>query len=143
MTSPTPEAPDNSPAALSSQILRFALVGVVATCAHYLMSMSVVQLFNIYSANLAGYLIAVAISYFGHQRYSFQLATTQVSHRAQFPRFMFASLGGLALSCLILAIMDDGVGAPHWLSLAAAVCLVPIYSFTINKWVVFRASSSG
>jgi len=143
MNSPSPEVPGTSPGALYSQIARFALVGVVATCAHYLFAIIAVQNINVYGANLAGYLAAVAISYFGHQRYSFQLSAREVSHRSQFPRFIFASLGGLALSYLVLAIMEDGVGAPHWLSLAAAVCLVPIYTFMINKLVVFRASSRG
>lgn len=141
MSSPIPEEPDTSSAALSRQMLRFTLVGVLATCTHYLVALSVAQFFNIYGANLAAYLLAVAVSYFGHQRYSFQLSAGEISHQLQFPRFILASLGGLALSYLVLAIMDEGVGAPHWLSLAAAVCLVPLYSFTINKLVVFRTSS--
>ena len=140
MTSPTPEAPGHSSGALTGQMLRFALVGALATCAHYLMAMVLVRYFNLYGANLAGYLSATAISYFGHQRFSFQLSAGEISHRTQFPRFILASLGGLALSFLVLAIMDDGVGARHWLSLAAAVCLVPIYTFTMNKLVVFRGS---
>lgn len=122
-------------------MLRFALVGVLATCAHYLAAICTVQYINIYAANLAGYLAAVAISYFGHQRYSFQLAAREISHRTQFPRFILASIGGLALSYLVLATMEDGMGAPHWLSMAAAVCLVPLYTFVVNKLCVFRVSS--
>ena len=143
MNSPAPEVPGTSSGTLSSQMARFALVGVVATCAHYLVAIGAVQYVNVYGANLAGYLAAVAISYFGHQRYSFQLSAREISHRSQFPRFILASLGGLALSYLVLAIMEDGLGSPHWLSLLAAVCLVPIYAFMVNKLVVFRASSSG
>tara|TARA_R110001592_G_scaffold363393_1_gene687336 strand:- start:198068 stop:198442 length:375 start_codon:yes stop_codon:yes gene_type:complete len=123
-------------------MVRFALVGVLATSAHYVVAICTVQYINIYAANLAGYFAAVAISYFGHQRYSFQLAALEISHRRQFPRFILASLGGLALSYLVLAIMEDGVGAPHWLSLAAAVCLVPLYTFVVNKLCVFRVSST-
>lgn len=141
MRSPVPEVPGTSSGKLSRQIVRFALVGVIATCAHYLVAISAVQFVNVYGANLAGYLAAVAISYFGHQRYSFQISAREISHRSQFPRFILASLGGLALSYLVLAIMEDGVGAPHWLSLAAAVCLVPVYTFVINKLLVFRATT--
>mgnify|MGYP003630824127 CR=1 FL=1 len=116
---------------------------MLATCAHYLVAISTLLYMNVYAANLAGYLAAVAISYFGHQRYSFQLAAREISHRIQFPRFILASLGGLALSYLVLAIMEDAMGTPHWLSLAAAVCLVPLYTFVVNKLYVFRVSSKG
>ena len=143
MNPPPPEVRDTTSGELSSQIARFALVGVAATCAHYLVAIGVVQYVNVYGANLAGYLAAVTISYFGHQRYSFQLSAREISHRSQFPKFILASLGGLALSYLVLVIMDDGVGAPHWLSLAAAVCLVPIYTFVVSKLCVFRVSSRG
>ena len=143
MSPPAPEVPGTSSAALSSQMARFALVGVIATCAHYLVAIFAVQIISVYGANLAGYLAAVAISYFGHQRYSFQLPVSEISHRSQFPKFAIASLGGLALSYLVLAIMESGLGAPHWLSLAAAVCLVPAYTFVVNKLCVFRVSSRG
>ena len=143
MSPPAPEVPGTSSGALSGQMARFALVGVAATCAHYLVAIVAVQNINVYGANLAGYLAAVAISYFGHQRYSFALSAREISHRSQFPRFVFASLGGLALSYLVLAILETGLGAPHWLSLAAAVCLVPVYTFVVNKLCVFRVSSGG
>jgi putative flippase GtrA len=142
MSAPRTEKSSASYGRLSGQMMRFALVGVIATCAHYLVAIGAVQSINVYGANLAGYLAAVAISYFGHQRYSFRLSAREISHRSQFPRFILASLGGLVLSYLVLAIMEDGLEAPHWLSLAAAVCLVPVYTFIVNKMVVFRASSS-
>jgi len=98
---------------------------------------------SVYSANLLGYLTAVAISYFGHQRYSFQLSVENISHKRQLPRFVMGSLGGLALSYLVLAIVADLLGAPNWLSLAAAVGLVPVYAFLVNKLYVFPSHSTG
>jgi putative flippase GtrA len=139
MSPPAPEVPVTSSGALSCEMARFALIGLVATSAHYLVAIGAVQYINVYGANLAGYLTAVTISYFGHQRFSFQLSAREISHRSQFPRFILASLGGLALSYLVLAVMEDGLGSPHWLSLAAAVCFVPIYTFLVNKLCVFRA----
>jgi putative flippase GtrA len=96
---------------------------------------------HLYGANLLGYLAAVAISYFGHQRYSFRVAAEDVSHQRQLPRFVAGSLGGLALSYLLLALMRDWLGAPNWLSLAVAVGLVPVYAFVLNKLWVFRATA--
>jgi putative flippase GtrA len=124
---------------LPRQMVRFALVGVAATAAHYLVAIAAVLYTNVYVANFLGYVAAVAISYFGHQRFSFALSPQEIFHRKQFPRFILGSLGGLALSYLVLAVMEDALGTPHWLSLAAAVCLVPIYTFLVNKLCVFRA----
>jgi putative flippase GtrA len=131
---------DQQPGNLSGQVLRFALVGAAATCTHYIVALVSAIHINLYGANLLGYLAAVAISYLGHQRYSFRVAAEDVSHQRQLPRFVAGSLGGLALSYLLLALMRDLLGAPNWLSLAVAVGLVPVYAFALNKLWVFRAS---
>ncbi len=126
---------------LSGQVLRFALVGAAATCTHYIVALISALHIHLYGANLLGYLAAVAISYFGHQRYSFRVAAEDVSHQRQLPRFVAGSMGGLALSYLLLALMRDWLGAPNWLSLAVAVGLVPVYAFVLNKLWVFRATA--
>ncbi len=127
------------PGQLPGQVLRFAMVGAAATCAHYVVAMLCALHINLYGANLLGYLAAVAISYFGHQRFSFRVPPRDISHQRQLPRFVAGSLGGLALSYLLLAITGDLLGAPNWLSLAVAVSLVPVYTFVFNKLWVFRA----
>ncbi len=124
---------------IPGQLLRFLLVGAAATCAHYVVALISASAINLYAANLLGYLMAVAISYFGHQRFSFRLAAETVSHREQLPRFVLVSLSSLALSYLVLLLMREAFGAPAWLSLAAAVGLVPMYTFLANKHCVFRA----
>jgi putative flippase GtrA len=129
---------DKGPGGLRGEVLRFALVGAAATCAHYGVALLLARHLNLYGANLLGYLAAVAISYFGHQRYSFRVAPGDISHQRQLPRFIAGSLGGLALSYLLLALMKDLLGAPAWLSLAVAVGLVPVYTFLFNKLWVFR-----
>lgn len=136
-----PRPGDSNPGGLANQVLRFALVGALATCTHYLVALGALHYINVYGANLAGYIAAVAISYLGHQRFTYRLSDAEISHRAQFPRFVLTSLGGLALSYLVLAIMEDALRAPHWLSLAAAVCLVPVYTFVVTRLFVFPGST--
>ncbi len=132
---------NQQPGNLSGQVLRFALVGAAATCTHYIVALISAIHINLYGANLLGYVAAVAISYLGHQRFSFRVAAEDVSHQRQLPRFVAGSLGGLALSYLLLALMRDWLGAPNWLSLAVAVGLVPVYAFVLNKLWVFRATA--
>lgn len=129
------------PGGLSGQVLRFALVGATATGTHYIVALTSAIYINLYGANLLGYLAAVTISYVGHQRYSFQISAEDVSHQRQLPRFVAGSLGGLALSYLLLALMRDLLGASNWLSLAVAVGLVPVYAFVLNKLWVFRVTA--
>lgn len=126
---------------LHHQLLRFILVGATATGAHYITALICSTQVSVYSSNLVGYLAAVAISYFGHQRYSFEVAADDVSHTRQLPRFVVSSLGGLALSYLLLFIMDGLVGTATWLSLAVAVSLVPMYTFIVNKFWVFQTKA--
>lgn len=123
---------------LHHQLMRFVLVGAIATGAHYITALLCSTQVSVYSSNLAGYLVAVAISYFGHQRFSFEVAADDVSHGRQFPRFVAGSLGGLALSYLLLFVMDHLLGTSTWLSLAVAVGLVPLYAFIVNKFWVFQ-----
>jgi putative flippase GtrA len=129
----------NAISPLFGQFVRFAAVGATATCAHYALALLTSGWVGIYSANLLGYSVSVGISYFGHQRFSFQIAANDIYHRQQMPRFLVGSLTGLALSYLVLALARGLLGAPDWLALAAAVALVPIYTFVFNKLFVFRS----
>lgn len=129
----------NAISPLFGQLVRFAAVGATATCAHYVLALLTSGWVGIYSANLLGYSVAVGISYFGHQRFSFRIAANDIYHRQQMPRFLVGSLTGLALSYLVLALARILLGAPDWLALAAAVALVPIYTFAFNKLFVFRS----
>ena len=125
---------------LLEQIARFSVVGVVATATHYLVAMFWVLSVSVWLANLLGYLAAVAISYFGHQRITFRVPAQKVSHQRQAPRFMLTSLGGLVTSYLVLAVMTLLLSAPDWLSLACVVTLVPVYTYIVNKYWVFRSA---
>jgi putative flippase GtrA len=125
----------------ASRIARFAVVGVIATVVHYTVALLSSTVVSVYWSNLSGYLAAVAISYVGHQRFTFGVSVKDISHMRQFPRFITTSLGGLALSFLVLSLMTDYWRAPPWLALGAAVTLVPLYTFVISKLWVFRIDS--
>ena len=79
-------APDGQ--ALTGQIGRFFVVGILATATHYLVAMLWLGWVSVWLANLLGYLAAVAVSYFGHQRITFRVPVAEVSHQRQAPRFL-------------------------------------------------------
>jgi putative flippase GtrA len=129
-------APDGR--ALTGQIGRFFVVGILATATHYLVAMLWLGWVSVWLANLLGYLAAVAVSYFGHQRITFRVPVAEVSHQRQAPRFLLTSLGGLAISYLVLLALNMLLSAPDWLSLACVVTLVPVYTYIANKYWVFK-----
>lgn len=124
------------------EMVRFLVVGIAATLTHYVVAMLCVSWTSLWLANFLGYLFAVFVSYFGHQRITFQLPADDVSHQRQAPRFVLSSLSGLAMSYLVLGVMNLVLAAPNWLSLAAVVTLVPIYTYFINKYWVFKQAGS-
>ena len=134
--------PDSISGQLPGELTRFALVGALASCTHNVIALLSAGHITLYGANLLGYMAAVAISYFGHQRYSFRLAAQDISHSSQLPRFVLGSLSGLALSYLLLALARQVLDAPNWLALALAVGLVPVYAFLFNKRFVFRSAAN-
>jgi len=126
--------------ALTGQVGRFFVVGIFATATHYLVAMFWLGWVSVWLANLLGYLAAVAVSYFGHQRITFRVPVAEVSHQRQAPRFLLTSLCGLAISYLVLLAMNLLLSAPDWLSLACVVTLVPVYTYIANKYWVFKSA---
>ncbi|MEM8561322.1 MAG: GtrA family protein [Pseudomonadota bacterium] len=125
---------------MTGELVRFAFVGTAATFTHYFAALIATAFLSVYLSNLLGFLSAVVISYFGHQRYSFRLSGSAVSHQSQAPKFILGSLGGLLMSYVVLLIAERLIHAPNWLALLAAAFLVPLYNFFINKLFVFRSS---
>lgn len=114
----------------------FGLVGVVATATHYLMALACHEILriNLYAANLAGYGTAVAVSYFGHGKLTFQAVLNQ----SVLQRFIVVSLAAFLASEGLLAALEAGFQLPHRLSLAVVVLIIPAISFVLNKLWVYR-----
>ncbi|WP_180996041.1 GtrA family protein [Tabrizicola aquatica] len=118
-----------------AQILRFGGVGGVATLAHVLAALAaglVLQL-SPQQANLAGFLTAVLVSYFGHANYTFQAGR---GASGQFLRFAVVALAGYAASSLTVALVTQALGLPFGLAMAAVAVVVPASSFlAMRSWV--------
>jgi len=120
-----------------AQVGRFGVVGLTATGVHYVVALAANLGISAYAANVAGYLCAVSVSYFGHQRVTFRLAPAEVAHGRHLPRFVATSLSALALSQAVLAAAR-ALGTPDEVALAAAVLTVPPYTFLLSRFWVFR-----
>jgi putative flippase GtrA len=119
------------------QGLRFAAVGVIATVAHVGTALAVGQALNWAPgyANLAGYAVAVWVSYAGHARFTF---ATGNAHARHLPRFLAVSLSGLLASALVTYVICTVLGGSLALAMIAVVALVPGASFAASRLWAFR-----
>lgn len=118
------------------QFGRFGIVGALATAVHFCTVVALVEWFATapLPANGLGYGLAFAVSWFGSSRWTFRGAAAV---RFAVPRFLCVSLLGLALNQAVNALAIYGLGAHYLTGLAAALLLVPVVTFTLNRIFVF------
>lgn len=126
---------------LFRQVIVFGIIGVVATFVHYSVAtaLAVMNIVSIYLANLAGYLCAVSISYFGHNKFTFQVEHS----RTLLVKFVSVSVIVFTCSELILLGLEHCFHLPHAISLAVVVLTIPVISFIMNKFWVYCYQDEG
>lgn len=85
-------------------------------------------------ANVFAYCIAVGVSFFGHSTLTFRATMS----RDRFVRFVTVSLSALAVSQGFLWLLTHIGIFGHRLNMLAVVCVVPLYSYVLNKFWVYR-----
>ncbi|MAN50853.1 MULTISPECIES: GtrA family protein [unclassified Marinimicrobium] len=125
---------------LLRQLVCFGIVGVAATLTHYLMALSSHEGLglNLYAANLLGYVTAMTVSFYGHGWLTFRVALT----RATLQRFVVASVSTFLSSEILLWALETGTSLPHRITLSIVVISVPVVSFILNKFWVYRPGSA-
>lgn len=120
-----------------NQVARFGGVGVLATLAHVLTALVAERMLQMsgQSANLAGFLTAVLISYFGHANFTFHSGP---GSSERFLRFATVSVSGLAASSLTVALITQALGLPFVVAMAAVVIVVPTATYLAMRFWVFR-----
>ena len=117
------------------QLVTFGFVGVAATVTHAGLAygLMVMSDINAYLANLVGYICAVAVSFAGHARLTFDYRD---SWWRAFGRFMVVSSSSLVVSTIILAIVRHHSLEP-WVYALATLTIVPPLTFVLSKFWVF------
>lgn len=120
---------------LVRQLLSFGSVGMLATLAHVAVAYALLTTTSInpYAANLAGFLSAVGISFFGNARVTFGYSE---AWWPAFTRFVVVSLTSLGLTTTILAVIETW-SLPYWTYVLATLAIVPPLTFLLSKFWVF------
>jgi len=89
-------------------------------------------------ASLIAYSLCACWSYFGHKRFTFG---SPAAHRVEFPRFVVATLAGLAVAAAMPVLFARLFGPSPYFAVLATCALAPIISFIAAQTYVFRAAA--
>ncbi len=119
-------------------IFRFIIIGGLATIIHYIAALFTHHIFGFTPlwANFIAFCIAFNATYIGNYFWVFQAAT---DHKTSFMKSAVVSLTGLALSQVIVWILTEKGGLSFHITLIIAVMLVPMVTFSLNRFWVFKA----
>lgn len=118
------------------ELVVFGAVGIVATIVHYLCAILAIELLGlaVLHANVLAYGVAVGISFWGHSLLTFRSPMT----RERLLKFVVVSLSALVLSQFLLWLLTTGSALGHRVNMIAVVCLVPFYTYVLNRFWVFE-----
>jgi len=123
----------------SRSISWFGIIGSLAALVHYCVAVSLEGFMHISPAysNIAGFVLAFPVSYFGHSKLSF--ANHQSSHQEALPKFFAVALAGfIANQILVLGLMHL-FKLPFWLILGVVMVIIAITSYLMSRFWAFKA----
>ncbi len=122
-----------------SEVLRFGIVGVTATLVHFtVLTLAVERLGAIPAlANGSAFIVAVCVTYLGQSLWVFRGHAGRSS--AQLMRFAVSLLIGFVANVSVMAMTTQLLGLSYQIGFLLSCVAVPVLSFFINKFWVFRS----
>lgn len=118
------------------RMLRFGIVGVLATAVHAGVSLAALNLLSVAPvvANGLGFLVAFSVSLVGHTFFTFR---KQMSVGGTLRFCLVAASAGLLSSATVL-LLDQFTALPHNLVLGIGAIVTPGFSFLSHSLWTFR-----
>jgi putative flippase GtrA len=126
---------------VDATFIRFVINGLVATAAHYLSLVFLIELIGVGSAGLANGLAAmvgITVSYLGNSKHVFR---SEAGHSRTFPRFLGVYAMVAVVHGFALALWTDYFEFSYHLGFVIATALAVALTFFGNKRFVFRQVS--
>jgi putative flippase GtrA len=121
---------------IARQVSKFGMTGIIATIVHSLVLVVLVE-FGGWAptpANLVAFLSAAVVSYTGNYYWTYD---SNRDHRHSIWRFVFVALIAALMNYLIFTLMVDQWNAHYLLALVVVITIVPLFSFTVQRYWVF------
>lgn len=125
-----------------SEILRFGIVGVMATVMHFAVLTLAVGHLHLPPtlSNGGAFLCAVGVTYLGQSLWVFRGHDGRST--AQILRFAASLALGFVANIAVMAIVTRGFGLDYRVGFLVGCVTVPVLSFFVNKLWVFRSASA-
>ncbi len=126
---------------LLGQMIRFAISGGISTLIYSAVYLPLT--FYVFERRHAVYAVpfafavAVTAGFFLHSRWSFKGHGSRDPGGAQHVKFVAVQASGVALNALVTWAGTALLGYPGWVPLLPAVALATIFTFILNRWLVF------
>lgn len=123
---------------LLMQIIRFGVVGTIASAIHFSIVVSLVELglFTPLNANIIAFIFAFQASYWGHRTWTFR--GTVVYHHVAMTRLLLVACTNLAANQGLFYIFLNYVKLPYIIALLVTLAILPVLTFTLGKFWIFR-----
>ncbi len=117
-------------------VLRFGIVGILATLVHYGTLTSLLSLAGMgpVPSNFIAYVLAVVVSFAGHHYWTYRASGPVI---VSFVKFLGASFAAFLVSTLLLVALLH-VQTPKAIAAFLAVAIVPVITFVAFRLWVFR-----
>ena len=123
---------------MSTQMIRFALIGIMAMLVHWYTVISLVPIgFYPLVANILAFFVAFLVSYTGHSYWTF-LAFPPI-HKYCLPRFFVVAVGSFIINEILYFLLLHYTELNYRMALIVVLGSVSILTFTFSKLWAFRS----
>jgi putative flippase GtrA len=123
------------------QLVRFGIAGGISTLIYSAVYLPLTTwVFDRHHAVYAvpfAFAVAVTAGFFLHSRWSFKGHGTRAPGGVQQAKFVGVQASGMALNALITWVGTAWLHLPPWAPLLPAIALATIFTFILNRWLVF------
>ena len=123
------------------QLLRFGIAGGISTLIYAAVYLPLTSWVfpgprAVFAVPFA-FAVAVTAGFFLHSRWSFKGHGTRQPGGMQQVKFVAVQASGVGLNALVTLIGTAVLGFPAWAPLLPAVLIATIFTFLLNRWLVF------
>ncbi len=123
------------------QLLRFGIAGGISTLIYAAVYLPLTTWVwpgprAVYAVPFA-FAVAVTAGFFLHSRWSFKGHGTRDPGAMQQVKFVAVQASGVGLNALVTWFGTAVLGYPAWAPLLPAVLIATIFTFILNRWLVF------
>ncbi len=118
------------------RLLKFSLVGILATFVYYLVLWSMVELINIpvLVASSVAFILVTVENYLLHHKWTFRSTN---AHSNAFPRFVLMSGGGFTINWFVMFAGTEFWAINYLLVQAVAIVMVIAWNFVLSHFWIF------